>query len=120
MSAFKSKSLRVSFRHAFRGVWLAVRSEKSLRWQGLALLLVLLAGLYLQFTANEFALVIIASALVLAMEFMNSALEYLADVVHPSFSKGIGHAKDIAAGAVLVSSVAALLTAACLILLRFW
>lgn len=120
MHSYKSKSLVTSLRHAGRGIVLALKREKSLRWQLLALVAILALGKSMHFSPTEFALVLSASALVLAMEFMNSALEYLADVVHPTFSQGVGFAKDIAAAGVLVASVGALAMAACLFLLRFY
>ena len=51
------------------------------------------------------ALVTISIALVLALEALNGALEYLMDRVHPDYSEEIGFAKDAAAGAVLIASI---------------
>lgn len=50
----------------------------------------------------------IAAALVLALEMVNAALEYLMDHLHPDHHAAIGAAKDAAAGAVLIASIAAL------------
>lgn len=55
-----------------------------------------------------FALVMLAIGLVLALEMMNAAIEYLLDRLHPEIAEEIKAAKDAAAGAVLVASFAAL------------
>lgn len=55
------------------------------------------------------AVVVLAVALVLAFELANSALEYLIDHLHPQIAPEIKRAKDVAAAAVLVASIAALL-----------
>jgi diacylglycerol kinase (ATP) len=61
------------------------------------------------------ALVALCVALVLALEMVNAALEYLMDRVHPEWADEIGRAKDAAAGAVLIGSIASLAVAALLI-----
>lgn len=53
------------------------------------------------------ALVALSAAVVLALEAANAALEELADTLHPGIAPGIGRAKDMAAGAVLVASLGA-------------
>lgn len=61
------------------------------------------------------AILLLTSAMVLALEAMNSALERLIDHLHPDIHPEIGMVKDMAAGAVLLSSIIALAIAACLI-----
>jgi diacylglycerol kinase (ATP) len=53
------------------------------------------------------ALFLLSAALVLALEMVNSALEEALDRLHPERHPAIGAAKDAAAGAVLIASVAA-------------
>jgi diacylglycerol kinase (ATP) len=65
------------------------------------------------------ALLFLSITLVLAMEMANSALEYLADHVHPDWADAIGDAKDAAAGAVLIASINALLCGGAMIV-AFW
>ena len=61
------------------------------------------------------AVITLVVAQVLALEMMNSALEYLIDHIHPELAAEIGRAKDAAAGAVLIASIAASIIAAALI-----
>lgn len=93
---------------ACAGLKLALRRERSLRAHGLAVLAVLLALLLTRAPALWWALLGLASALVLVAELLNSALETLADHLHPEQHPEVGAAKDIAAGAVLVASAVAL------------
>ncbi len=62
------------------------------------------------------AMIALCAGLVLAMEMVNAALEYLADRVHPDWAEEIGRAKDAAAGAVLIASAPAVSVAACMAL----
>jgi diacylglycerol kinase (ATP) len=96
---------RLSF--AIAGIRTVARREESFRTQArlgtgaVAALAALRPGLAWT------ALVLLSIGLVLALEAVNGALEYLADRVHPDWAKEIGHAKDAAAGAVLIASLAA-------------
>ena len=65
------------------------------------------------------ALICLCVALVVALEAMNSALEYLIDRLHPELHEEIGCAKDAAAGAVLLASIGAAVVGA-LMLLANW
>lgn len=83
--------------------------ERSFRSQISVGALALVTSLALQVDLLSIALLIFSIGLVLALELVNSALEYLADHLHPTLATEIGHAKDAAAGAVLVASIAAAL-----------
>lgn len=64
------------------------------------------------------ALAVVAAALVWMAEAINTAFEALCDHLHPGFDPAIGHVKDIAAGAVLVTAIAAALIGTLTILPR--
>lgn len=109
ISQFKSPNLATSFKYAWNGLMVTFLKEKNLRWQAVAFVIVLVLGWAAGLSAVEFCLIVLVSSAVFAMEFMNSAIEYLCDVVHPEFHQSIGFAKDIAAAGVLVMSICALL-----------
>ncbi len=94
--------------YAMAGLRAAWRQERSFRTQ------VVFAGgalgylLLLRPAPVWWALIGLMVALVLAAELINTALEHLADRLHPERHPQIGIAKDCAAGAVLLLSVAAL------------
>jgi diacylglycerol kinase (ATP) len=69
--------------------------------------LVVIAGASLQVSANDWRWLIAATALVLVAETLNTAIELTCDAIAPQFNTYIEKAKDIAAGAVLLASIAA-------------
>lgn len=101
---------------ALAGLRLALRRERSLRSHALALAGVLMLLLLTRAPALWWALLGLASGLVLVAELLNSALETLADHLHPEQHPEVGAAKDIAAAAVLVASTVALLVGLCFLL----
>lgn len=96
-----------SFRDAFRGVLHTLRTERNLRLDFLAALLVAAAGVWLAVTPVEWAILALAVSLVWLAEMLNTALENLADAAVPRYHPLVGVAKDVAAGAVLVSATGA-------------
>jgi diacylglycerol kinase len=72
---------------------------------------VVVAGIfYYHITGMELIALTIVTSLVWAAEIMNTAIEHLVDLVSPGFHPGAGLIKDLAAAAVLVLSLAALIT----------
>jgi diacylglycerol kinase (ATP) len=108
MAASKNQpfAARVSF--ACAGLVHGVRSERSLQLQLLALGVVLVVLVVLRPEPVWWALVIGSSALVIAAEMFNTAIEALADHLHPEIHPSIRVVKDCAAGAVLIASLGAL------------
>ena len=110
--AFKNHSFPGRLRYALHGVAHAVRSEHSLQFQAGAFAAVLVALAVLRPRPVWWALVLLASALVVAAELLNTALEELADHLSPTEHPRIRLVKDCAAGAVLVAVLGALGVAA--------
>ncbi|TMH73181.1 MAG: diacylglycerol kinase family protein [Betaproteobacteria bacterium] len=95
-----------AIRNAMRGVGFMF-SELSIRILAAGTLATLAAGAYFSISALEWCAALLALSLIWAAEGMNTALERLTDLVSPGFHPLAGMAKDIAAGAVLLASVAA-------------
>lgn len=89
-----------------REVW---RREKSFRTQVLAGLAAIVAIAVLRPGLVWAGLVAMCIVLVLALEMVNSAIEYMIDHIHPDVAPEIRRAKDVAAAAVLVASAGALI-----------
>ena len=104
----KNQPFPVRLGFAVRGLAHALRSERSLRFQAVVLVLVLLALLWLRPSPGWWALAALASAGVIAAELLNTAIEELADHLHPELHPRIRVVKDCAAAAVLVAVLGAL------------
>lgn len=108
-----------SFGFALKGIWILLKTEANFKVQFIAAVLVTLLGLLMQISATEWILQIITIVLVLAIEGLNTAIEKLADFVHPEHHKKIGFIKDIAAGAVLLTAIAAVIIGCIIYLPKF-
>src|SRR4051812_48332121 len=104
----KNRRFAARLGFALAGIRLVFRREKSFRTQCALALAAALATLLLRPGPLWCALVALSAALVLALELVNAALEYLLDHLHPQFAREIGLAKDAAAGAVLLASLGSL------------
>ena len=106
MSKFKSQGLFNSFKNAGRGVRLSVRAERNIKIHITVATLVILTALFLKMGVNKICILIIAISNVMVAEFINTGLEFGLDAVFKNrYSKLVGMAKDIAAGAVIVASI---------------
>lgn len=114
MSSTKNQSFLARLGFAISGIMAALRSEHSLRFQILALAGVLLVLLVFRPGPLWYALVALSSAGVIGAELFNTAIEHLADHLHPAEHARIKVVKDCAAGAVLIASLGALGVAASL------
>lgn len=97
-----------SIQYAFKGAWLLLKSEASIQVQCTVGILMTILGIIVQINPTEWMFQTLAIGLVLAIEGLNTALEKLADFIHPDYHSKIGFIKDIAAGAVCFAALAAL------------
>lgn len=106
MTKFKSQGFGNTFKNARKGFRIVVKSEKNLRIHLVVASLVIALGFLFQFTAIEFCIVLIAIANVIVAEMLNTAIEFALDsIYHNRYSKMVGMAKDISAGAVMFATV---------------
>ena len=101
MSSF-SKSLS----YAFNGIRLAFK-DNHMKVHAVATIVVVGAGLFFDITQTEWMISFILFGLVISLEIINTAIEHFVDLVEPNFNPKAGAIKDLAAGAVLVSSIVA-------------
>lgn len=107
------------FAYAVQGLAFLVRSQANARIHLLATVLVCALGFHLRLARGEWLWLIAAIVLVWSAEAFNTALEQLADAVHPARHPGVGRAKDLAAGAVLIAALGAALIGA-LVFVPHW
>src|SRR3954462_9958573 len=93
---------------ALLGAWKLITTEHSVMVQFGTGMLLTFAGFYFNISATEWMFQILAMGLVLSIEGLNTAVEKIADFVHPGFHERIGFIKDIAAGAVFFAAMAAI------------
>lgn len=112
-----SGNLLHSFRNAFRGIYFFFREQRNARIHGATALAVIGLGVWLDLPVSDWCLLVLCIVAVIGMEMINTAVEYLADVVSPGHDPRIGKLKDIAAGAVLVVSLGALICGLLIVLI---
>lgn len=110
MTRFKSQGFNNTFKNARKGFRLVLKSEMNIRIHVAIAFLVLLLAYLLEFSAVEFCLVLFAIAIVIVSEMLNTAIEFTLDsIYHNRYSRMVGMAKDISAGAVMFASFVALI-----------
>jgi len=114
------KQRLASFKWAFKGIGDLFSHHPNAKVHLLATAVVIPLSFWLQITAIEWCIIILCIVLVMSMEAMNSAVEYLCDKVSPEQDELVGKAKDIAAAAVLISSIGAALVGGIILLPKFY
>jgi diacylglycerol kinase (ATP) len=115
-TGFQWRARLRSFRYALQGLRTMLTTQHNAWLHLAATLLVAGAALALKVSASDWRWLVVAIAMVWVAEAMNTAIEFVCDVVSPEFSHAVQGAKDIAAGGVLVSA----LGAAGIGVLTFW
>ncbi|MFA6130863.1 MAG: diacylglycerol kinase family protein [Patescibacteria group bacterium] len=105
-----------SFRHAFHGIGLILRRERSFQVQVFAAIVVLTLVIALPLDTWERVLLILLTAAVLVLEILNSIFERISDALRPRLDPVVKDVKDMMAGAVLLTSM----TAAVIAVLILW
>lgn len=107
LSMLKKQSRIQSFRCAIDGIKIAWREESNFRIEIICAVAIILLSRVLHIGRTEFAVVILTIGFVLAVEALNTSLEELCDKFEPNHDPHIGKIKDLAAAAVLASSICA-------------
>lgn len=94
-----------SFGFAFKGIATLFATQGNAQVHVLATVLIVALGAWLGLSPTEWCLILICIAMVLTAEGMNTAIEFVVDLVSPDHHPLAGKAKDVAAGAVLISVI---------------
>ena len=103
------RSIVESFGYAFAGLWYAVKTQRNMRIHLSIAAVVLVLGLYVDVGWVEWAVLALAIGFVLVAEMFNTVAEAALDAATPYYHPLVKVAKDVAAGAVLLTAVAAVL-----------
>ncbi len=107
MEKFSINKRIKSFKYAFNGIKEAIKTQHNLQIHIVAMILTIFCGIFVKINQTEWLMLIIIFAIVIAMEIINSAVELLTDLVSPQHNIKAGKVKDMSAGAVLISAIAA-------------
>jgi len=97
--------------YAFKGGILLLKTEASIQVQFVVAILITIAGFYYDISPIEWMIQTLCIGMVMSIEGLNTAIEEIADFVHPDFHNKIGKIKDIAAGAVGIAALIAVIVA---------
>ena len=98
-----------SFRHAFRGWWYVVRTQRNAWLHALVTTLVVLLAAWLGLPARNWAVLLLTIAMVWTAEFINTALEAVVDLASPQHHPLAKVGKDVGAAAVLIAALTSIL-----------
>ena len=98
-----------SFRYAFRGFWYVVRTQRNAWIHVVIATIVFVLSFWLRLDGRDWALIILATAIVFTAEFINTAIEAVVDLASPQMHPLAKVGKDVGAGAVLIAALAAVL-----------
>ena len=93
---------------AFKGAIKLITTEHSIMVQSSIAVVLIIAGFYFNISHEEWMFQTLAIGLVISIEGLNTAVEKVADFIHPEFHHRIGFIKDIAAGAVFFAALTAM------------
>lgn len=94
-----------SFSYAFAGIKHVVLTERNMRIHLAVALLVIICGFVFSIATYEWLVILLLIGGVFVLEMINSALERVVDLVTKEYHPLAKHAKDIAAGAVLIYAI---------------
>lgn len=101
--SFTGRIRSVSF--ALRGIGIMLRSQQNAWIHAFATCVVIGAGFFFGITQAEWCWIVLAIISVWTAEALNTAIEFLTDVASPEYHPVAGKAKDVAAGAVLITAI---------------
>lgn len=101
------KGLINSFKYAFTGIFTALKKEKNIKIHFVAAILVIILGVILKINKIEWILCTFAIIIVITAELFNTAIETVVDMITTEQNEKAKIAKDVSAGAVLITAIGA-------------
>lgn len=110
-SAFTISGRLKSIRFAINGIYIMLASQHNAWIHALATFCVVGLGVYVSLNEFEWIAIVLAIVTVWTTEAVNTAFEFICDVASPDYHPLVKKGKDVAAGAVLISSIGSLMIA---------
>ena len=98
-----------SIGYAYNGAIQLLKTEASIKIQFFIAIAMTIAGFFFNISTSEWIVQFLAIGMVMSVEGINTAIEEIADFMHPERHEKIGLIKDIAAGAVFIAGVFAII-----------
>jgi len=109
----------ISFKNAFIGIWTAITTQNNLRIHFVIALIIFGLSIYFEVNQVQLLVLILTIGLVMIVEMINTSIEFLCDAITTEHNEFIKYAKDVAAGAVLVSAIFASLVGLIIFIPKF-
>lgn len=109
-----------SFGFAIEGIITFFKTQHNAWIHAFAAIFVVVFGFVLKVNSNEWCILALAIALVFISEMLNTAIEFLTDIVSPDYNLQAKKVKDVAAGAVLIASISAVVIGVIIFLPKLW
>lgn len=113
---YKNRTFFDSFRYAFQGVCTVFQEERNMRFHVLSSLTILFISAFLSLSKDEWLWILLVCFLVLVMEIWNTAIENTVDMISPDYNPLAKKIKDMAAAAVLFTSIFSVIIGAVILL----
>jgi len=98
-----------AFRHAFRGWWYVIHTQRNAWLHAVVTTLVVLVGFWLRLPMRDWAVLLLTITMVWTAEFINTALEAVVDLASPQHHPLAKVGKDVGAAAVLITALTSIL-----------
>ncbi len=103
------QSRLAAFRYAFAGWWHVIRTQRNAWIHAVISLAVIGLSFWLRLSAHDWAVIMLAIALVWIAEFLNTALEAVVDLTSPQQNHLAKVGKDVGAAAVLIAAATSII-----------
>lgn len=114
----KNKNYLESWKNAFRGIWYTIRTQLNAKIQLVIAVIVIICAIYFKLNITECMFLSFATMLIIITEVMNTAVEEAVNLCTTKFHPVAKIAKDVAAGAVVLSALNAVIIAIFIIVSR--
>lgn len=119
MESFKHKKHQDSFISAVRGLILGFQTQPNFKIMLVSVFSVVSAGVFFQISQTEWLFVVVAVALVMISEMINTSIEAMCDLITTEWRESAKTAKDVAGGMVLLAVIFAIIIGVAIFLPKF-
>ncbi len=113
---WKNKNFKMALKNSMAGIEYTLKTQRNLRIQIVFAILAILLGLIFGLDTTEWVILWLVIGSVLFAEMVNTAIEVMLDLYTQEFNENVRIAKDIASGAVLISSIVSVIVGGILFL----